>query len=46
MWFVIAVTALIGGTWLIVIAGDTAGFAGGIIMGVLGLAALRRGFRS
>lgn len=46
MWFTIATAALLGGTVLIVIASDTAGFAGGVGLGVLGLVAVRKGFRS
>jgi hypothetical protein len=38
--------ALLGGTWLIVIAHDAAGFVGGVVLGVCGLAALRKGWRS
>lgn len=46
MWWTIALFALIGGTWLIVTATDNAGFAGGVVLGALGLVALRKGSRS
>lgn len=45
-FLVIAIIALIGGAWLVVVARDIAGFVGGVVLGVIGLACMKRGLRS